>query len=138
MTRLLASAVAVGVLLAGCAASGAPGTTLTGYAWQWTGSTTVSPASQSVVPDPQNDTIEFKTDQTFNGKADCNQISGTWSSTSGNGLTITVGPSTRAACGPNSLGDQFVTDLGKASAYVLSENKTLTLTLSQEGTMGFK
>jgi heat shock protein HslJ len=136
MTRLLVAALTLGALLGGCAAS--PGTSLTNYAWQWTGSTTVSPASQSVVPDPQNYTIEFKPNQTFNAKADCNQVSGTWTSTEGNGIDITVGPSTMAACGPDSLSDLFVADLGKASAYVLSENRTLTLTLSQEGTMSFK
>lgn len=140
MTRLRVAGCMLGllgVLLAGCAASGAPGTTLTGYAWKWTGSTTTSPASQSVVPDPQNYTITFNTNQSFSGKADCNQIAGTWTSTEGNGITITVGPSTMAACGPDSLGDEFIAGLSKASAYVLSQDKTLTLTLSQEGTMGF-
>jgi heat shock protein HslJ len=136
MIRLLAAALAFGTLLVGCAS--APGTSLTGYAWQWAGSTTTTPASQSVVPDPQNYTIEFKPDQTFQAKADCNQVSGGWTSTQGNGIDITPGPSTMAACGPNSLADEFVAGLDKASAYVLAENKTLTLVLAQEGTMGFK
>ena len=136
MSRLLVAALALGVLFAGCAQSSSGGT-LTGYAWQWTGSTTTSPASQSVVPDPQNYTIEFKADQTFSGKADCNQVSGTWTSTSGNGITITVGPSTLAACGPNSLGSLYIADLSKASLYVLGSGK-LTLTLGAEGTMAFK
>jgi heat shock protein HslJ len=134
MTRLLVAALSVGVLLVGCAST--PGSSLTGYTWKWTASTTVSPASQSVVPDPQNYTIEFKPNQTFSAKADCNQVSGTWTSTEGNGIDITVGPSTMAACGPNSLSDLFVTGLGEASAYVL-ENSTLTLTALDKGTMTF-
>ena len=74
MTRLLVAALALGALLA-CCASG--GTSLTGHTWQWTASTTTTPVSQSVVPDPQKYTIEFKANQTFSAKADCNQVSGT-------------------------------------------------------------
>jgi heat shock protein HslJ len=134
MTRLLVAALSFGVLLLGCAST--PGSTLTGYTWKWTASTTVSPVSQSVVPDPQNYMIEFKPNQTFTAKADCNQVSGTWTSTEGNGIDITLGPSTMAACGPNSLADTFVAGLDKASAYVL-ENSALTLTQLETGTMTF-
>ena len=106
MTRILVATLVLGALLVGCAQSSS-GSTLTGNTWEWAASTTTSPASQSVVPVPQNYTIEFKANQTFEGKADCNQISGTWESTSGNGLNITLGSSTAAACGPDSL-DQHV------------------------------
>ena len=41
---------------------------LTGKTWQWTASTTKVPASQSVVPDPENYTIEFKSDGTLLGQ----------------------------------------------------------------------
>ena len=109
----------------------------TGNAWEWTASTTTTPASQSVVPNPQNYTIEFKSNQTFDGKADCNQISGTWASTSGDGLTITLGPSTAAACGPGSLDSPYVEGLGKTSMYVLEEDR-LILTQGAEGTMTFQ
>ena len=99
---LLVATLVLGALLAGCAQSGS-GSTLTGNTWEWVASTTTSPASQSVVPVPQSYTIEFKPNQTFDGKADCNQISGTWTSTSGNGLNIALGSSTAAACGPDTL-----------------------------------
>jgi len=134
MTRLLITALAFGALLVGCSSSG---TTLTGTTWEWTASTTKTPAGQSVVPDPQDYTILFKTDQTFSAKADCNQVSGTWESTSDNNLTLTLGPSTLAACGPDSLSDLFVAGLGKVSLYVIEEDK-LVLTLTDEGTMTFK
>ena len=134
MTRLLVAIVVLGALLVGCAQSG---TSLTGNSWEWTASTTTTPASQSVVPVPQNYTIEFKSDQTFEGKADCNQISGTWASTSGDGLTITLGPSTTAACGPDSLDSTYIEGLGKTSMYVLEEDK-LILTQGVEGTMTFQ
>jgi heat shock protein HslJ len=134
MTRLLIATLALGAMLVGCASSG---TSLTGNTWEWTASTTKTPASQSVVPNPQNYTIEFKTNQTFAAKADCNQVSGTWTSTSGNGLNITLGPSTLAACGPDSLSDAYLAGLAKASSYVLEESK-LILKLSDEGTMTFQ
>ena len=136
MTRLLVATVMLGALLVGCAQSGS-GSSLTGNTWEWTASTTTTPASQSVVPAPQNYTIEFKSNQTFDGKADCNQISGTWASTSGDGLTITLGSSTAAACGPDSLDSTYIEGLGKTSLYVLEEDK-LILTQGAEGTMTFQ
>ena len=135
MTRMLAAALALAVLVAACAATTG---SLAGPTWQWTGSTTTTPASQSVVPDPQNYTIQFKPDQTFSGKADCNQIAGTWTSTEGDGITITVGPSTMAACGPDSLAPTYLAGLDKATAYGLESSSKLTLVLGTEGTMAFK
>ena len=136
MTRLLVATLVLGALLVGCAQSGS-GSTLTGNTWEWTSSTTTTPASQSVVPVPQNYTIEFKSNQTFDGKADCNQISGTWASTSGDGLTITLGSSTAAACEQDSLDSTYLEGLGKTSMYVLEEDK-LSLTQGAEGTMTFQ
>ena len=133
MTRLLITGLTLGAMLVGCSSSG---TSLTGTTWEWTASTTKTPASQSVVPDPQDYTIEFKTNQTFSAKADCNQVAGTWTSTSDNGLTITLGPSTLAACGSDSLSDLYVAGLAKAKLYVIEESK-LILTLTDEGTMTF-
>ena len=98
MTRLLIFTLAICALLAGCA-----GSSLTNITWKWTASTTTAPVSQSVVPDPNNYTIVFKPNQSFDAKADCNQVSGTWSTDTGNGMDISLGPSTMAACGPNSL-----------------------------------
>ena len=87
-----------GLLLAACSPSS--GSALTGTTWQWTASTTTVPASQSVVPDPENYTITFNTDGTFEAKVDCNQASGDYT-TNGSELTITPGPSTLATpCRP--------------------------------------
>jgi heat shock protein HslJ len=134
MTRLLIVLAALGALLAGCASSG---TSFTGTTWEWTASTTKTPASQSVVPDPQDYTIVFNTNQTFAAKADCNQVSGTWTSTSDNGLSITLGPSTLAECGADSLSSAYIAGLGQAKLYVIEESK-LILTLTDDGTMTFQ
>jgi len=130
---LLAATLALALALAACGS----GSGLTGKTWQWTASTTKTPASQSVVPDPQNYTIEFKSDGTFAAKADCNQVSGAYTTTSSGGITITPGPTTLAVCGANSAGDLYVTGLRAAQTYKV-DGGTLTLTLVADATMTFK
>ena len=90
----------------------------------------------TAVPNPDNYTINFKPNNTFDAKADCNQVSGSWSTDNGNSMTIKPGPSTLAACGPGSLGSQFVAGLTQATNYVLDANG-MTLTLGTAGTMTF-
>lgn len=122
-----------GLVLAACSPSS--GSALTGKTWQWTGSTTAVPASQSVVPDPENYTITFNADGTFQAKVDCNQAAGDYT-TSGSELTITLGPSTLAACPEGSLDGLFRDGLGSAASYSVS-GEEMTITLSDEGTMQF-
>jgi heat shock protein HslJ len=120
------------LLLAACQSSSGSGLTGT---WLWTGSTTSVPASQSVVPDPENYTITFNSDGTFSAKVDCNQVAGDFT-TSGSDLTITPGPSTLAACPDGSLDSLYLEGLGKAASYSIAD-ETLTITLTDEGTMQF-
>jgi heat shock protein HslJ len=134
MIRRLIATLAFGAVLVGCVPSSG---SLQNTTWKWSASTTTQPASQSVVPNPDNYTILFKPNQTFEAKADCNQVSGQYTTDTGNGLTITPGPSTLAACGPDSLGSQFVAGLGKTTNYVLDTSGNLVLTLGTEGTMTF-
>jgi heat shock protein HslJ len=122
-----------GLLLAACSSSS--GSALTGKTWQWTASTTTVPASQSVVPDPENYTITFNEDGTWSGKADCNQVSGGYSTT-GSNLTMTLGPTTLMACPEGSLDGLFLEGLGKAASYSIS-GSDLTITDSDDGTMQF-
>ena len=138
---IVLSAIALGaaMLIAACSTGGASpsaaGSTLEGT-WQWTASTETQPAAQAVVPDPENYTITFEADGTFEGKADCNQIAGTWTS-SGSNLTITVGPSTLAMCPEESQGDLYVTYLGQVASYAIS-GTDLTMTFADDaGTMTF-
>ena len=86
--------------------------------------------------DQANYTIEFKADGTFAAKADCNQVSGTYTTTPTGGLTIVLGPSTMAACPPESLAPQYVTGLGNAASYAIA-GSDLTITLKDEGTLVF-
>jgi heat shock protein HslJ len=130
---LVALAVSAVALLGACQSSAG----LTGKTWQWTASTTKVPASQSVVPDPENYTIEFKSDGTFSAKVDCNQASGTYTTTSSGGLTIVPGPMTLVACGEDSLDALYLAGLGTAQSYAISGGQ-LTITAAEEATLTFK
>ena len=134
---LIALAVAATLIVAACSSSS--GTSLIGKTWQMTAITEKVPAFQGVVPDAQqaNYTIEFKSDGSFRAKADCNQVAGTYTTTSSGGLTILVGPSTLVACAADSMSDQYVAALGNAASYATA-NSQLTITLTAEGTLTYK
>lgn len=138
MKRLILIALALGLatMLVACGGSGSSG--LTGKTWHLTAITEKVPAFQGVIPaaDQANYTIAFNADGTFNAKADCNQVNGSYKTSGSNGLTITPGASTMAFCGEASFGTQYVEGLSKAASYTVSGND-LTITLSDQGTMTF-
>lgn len=117
---------------------------LTSTTWQWTGSTTGRDAVTLQIPDPGAYTIRFTRDLTFEATADCNRVSGTYRSVaagraggSTNSLTLVPGPATLAACGPESLSEAFVMQLGSATRYVIAGSQ-LTVTLAAPSTMTFE
>jgi heat shock protein HslJ len=134
---LFAFVVGIVAITALAACSGGGG--LTGKTWQLTAITEKVPAFQGVVPaaDQPNYTITFEPNGTFSAKADCNQLSGSYTTTGSNGLTIVPGPMTLAACPPESLSSQYVEALGKAATYEVASGQ-LTITLSDEGTLVYK
>ena len=83
MRRIVLSALllALAATTAACSQSGSSG--LTGKVWQLTAITEKVPAFQGVVPaaDQANYTIEFKPAGAFQAKADCNQLSGAYTTT---------------------------------------------------------
>jgi len=116
---------------------------LTGVTWKLTAVTEKVPAFQGVVPPDQQAsyTITFKEDKSFDAKADCNDLSGTYETgdpTAANGpLTITPGPMTLVACPEGSLGDLFVVGLGSAESYAIADD-ALTINLVDGGTLTFQ
>ena len=133
---LFALALAATVIVSACSSSGS---SLTGKTWQLTAITEKVPAFQGVVPEAQqaNYTVEFKTDLSLGAKADCNQVSGTYTTTSSGGLTITLGASTMAACPEGSLSSQYILGLGNAASYAIASSQ-LTITLKDGGTLVYK
>ena len=127
------------LVAAGCASSGSsPSAATSGLegTWRWTSSTEAQPPSLANVPDPENYTITFASDGTFTGKADCNQIAGTYTA-DGSNLTITVGPSTLAQCAEGSSGDIYVAYLGQVATYEITGSELKTTFADDAGTMTF-
>jgi heat shock protein HslJ len=87
---------------------------LTGTTWQWVNLT--DPNGVTNVSDPQNYTILFNDDGTANITADCNQVQATYT-VDESSINITLGPSTRAACGPESLDQVYLNSLENAAIY---------------------
>jgi heat shock protein HslJ len=129
---LLAAAVTVSVAACGIL-GGESG--LTGKTWQWQASTTASPAGQTAVPNPLKYTITFDENGTYAGKADCNQIAGSYEA-SESSLAISAGPSTLVACGPDSLDQQFMAGILSSTTFKV-DGSTLTLTNAAGDTMQF-
>ena len=87
---------------------------VTDVVWEWV-SVADQPARETTeVPNPENYTLILREDGTFNGSADCNQISGSY--TNDSGYSFTLGPSTMAACGPDSMDQQYLELLGSVVA----------------------
>jgi heat shock protein HslJ len=129
--------------VASLAPGASPPAELLGKTWQLTGITEKTPAFQGVVPeaDQSRYTIEFQADGTFNARADCNQVAGTYEvhrggsggtepgppGPGGGSMSILPGPSTLAACPPGSLADLFVIGLSSVAGFAIDDNQ-LTLT----------
>jgi heat shock protein HslJ len=122
--------------LAACG-TGSSTPTLTGTVWQWTAMQETVPASQSVVPDPQNYTITFNTDGTAAIKADCNNVTATYT-TSGSSLSITPGASTLMYCGDASQDTIYLASLAKVSSYAIENGQLQLIFPNDGGKMDFK
>ena len=101
---------------------------LTGTQWQLASIRQTTPAYQGVVPaaDQPRYTITFDTDGTYNGTADCNRISGSYTTSGSNGITINAGISTLAMCPEDSFGPLFAHGLTTATTWSVA-NGQLTL-----------
>jgi uncharacterized protein YraI/heat shock protein HslJ len=110
---------------------------LVDISWQWVAHTETMPASQAVVPDPENYTLVFRSDDSLEIKADCNVVLGTYQ-ISGSALTITTGPSTLAFCGENSLDTLYLSLLSQVGSFG-GQSGDLILGLQQDaGQMQFQ
>ena len=103
---------------------------ITGIQWQWSQLVETEPASQSVVPDPENYLLVLNADGSANLKADCNVVLWTYT-LEGTTLTFnTLGPSTLAFCGEESSDQIFLEKLGMGGTVGLDEGR-LVLELSE-------
>ena len=109
----LAVVVVVAALVGACGSSSSGTARLTGKTWTLSAVTQDVPAFQGVIPPAEQGkyTIEFRTDNTFSAKADCNTVQGAYIAGDGGSMTITPGPTTLVACPPGSLGSAYTAAL---------------------------
>lgn len=113
---------------AGCGGDGGDdNASLTDVTWEWQGSS-YSNDTEATPDDPARYTVEFLDDGSVAIKADCNHVQGTYTD-DGSALTIQLGPSTKAACPPDSLDTEFLRDLAAAGTYAL-ETDSLRIDLA--------
>jgi heat shock protein HslJ len=113
MKRLLACLALLTVAAAACVPlatpvppTAAPSNVITDIVWQWTSVTNRTTKETTTVVNPQDYTITFRDDGTLSGKADCNSFTGTYSQEGG--FFITAIPDVMAACGGDSLDQQYL------------------------------
>jgi heat shock protein HslJ len=104
--------------------------------WQWTELIETEPASQSLVPNPENYTLVLRSDGTYQIKADCN-VGGGGYTLEGNNLTLGPGPMTAAECGPESLFDLYLTALGSVESISMQDGNLVLHLSGNAGEMVF-
>jgi heat shock protein HslJ len=133
----LSIAAASAVLLAGILdvrSSQAQEPMLTDTVWelqqiQYNNDTLLEPES------PENYTIQFFEDGTIAVQADCNFVRGTYDEAGTD--FITLGPSTLAACPPDSMDDEFRMGLADAALYFFEDGNLYMDLPADAGTMMF-
>jgi heat shock protein HslJ len=107
-----------------------------GITWQWVGMVETKPASQSVVPTPENYTLILETDGSLNIKADCNRVNGSYTIGSST-LTIELGASTMAFCGEQSVDQKFLESLRNVASYTIENDQLVLILKNDAGKMTF-
>jgi len=115
--------------------SGSSQASITGAVWKWTGSIDNS-GKTTTAPNPDDYTLEFKSDGTIAVRADCNIGGGSYQ-LDGNQLTITLGVMTLVACPSGSLDGQYLKELGEVSSYLFEGQDLILEWKLDSGTMRF-
>jgi hypothetical protein len=135
-------------LVASLRIEGMPATGLHDVVWQWTGTT--YQGKQKPIADPAQYEVVYGTDGTLRVKADCpeghgifdNNASGTYTYDGGmvGSVRVLMGPSTPAACGPDSRSEELINSLMAAQDYrVLPGGGQLQLNMPADGpVLGFQ
>ncbi len=96
---------------------------LVGKTWAWERRDPNGNASDPIsVPNPENYTLIFNEDGTFTAKMDCNNANGRYATPDDTNIFMELGPSTKAACGPDSLDTAMAQTFGPAQNYTIEGN----------------
>lgn len=109
---------------------------LTGTTWQWTDSMTANTAT--AVSDPTRYAITFNEDGTANITADCNAVTGTYTTDATGALTINLGASTAVGCPEDSQDTEFLAALAAAASYSFDGEALMIGQAGDAGTLRFQ
>jgi putative lipoprotein len=101
----------------------------TGLAHCWEGFT--HPTQGHEIEHPHLYTLYFRANGSYEVMADCNRASGSYI-TDGSKVRLEAGAATLADCGPDSLSDEFIQNLGAAAIHFFKDGK-LFIDLSADG-----
>ena len=107
-----------------------------GLKWQWEQFQDQAEINNITVSTPENYELILWNDGIFNFKADCNVGGGNYTM-NGATLSLELGPVTLAECGPDSLYDQYLNQLGNVGTYVNDEGKLILNLFADAGNMVF-
>ena len=133
--QMISLIILISLSIVACSSPG-PDQSITDTSWQWSELVETEPASQSLVPDGENYTLEFLADGSVSIKADCNMAGGTYT-LDGSSLTIEQGPTTMAYCGEQSLDLLFQGSLAKVESYTIEEGQLVLEFAGDAGHMTF-
>jgi heat shock protein HslJ len=108
---------------------------LTGAVWKWE-KTQFNDGTSVTVADPNRYLVEFLANGSLAIKADCNQVGGRYT-VDGKNLTIQLGPSTLAACPPDSQATEFLKELSEVASYRFADGKLILELKLDAGAMTF-
>ncbi len=92
--------------------------------WQWESHTTDGEET-IVVPDPENYTLTLQADGMATIQADCNRVNWTYASAEDRLAFDTLGPSTLAFCGEESLDQQYLALLAETATFVTEDGQLI-------------
>ena len=104
--------------------------------WEWSEMVETEPASQSLVPNPENYLLRLAPDGSLSIKADCNMAGGSYTLDNGV-LSIELGPSTMAYCGEESLDQLFLGFLSSVESSSIQDGQLLLELKNGAGQMTF-
>lgn len=103
--------------------------------WAWDGSR-YNNDTKITAADGRNYRLNFHADGSLKILADCNRVSGSYTA-EGKSISITLGPTTLMACGPDSQDQQFLRDLEDVAVWFLKKGDLYLDIKADTGTMRF-
>jgi heat shock protein HslJ len=109
---------------------------VSGILWQWVELIETDPASEWVVPDPENYTLVLDTSGGVSIQADCNLLGGTYS-LGGDLLSIQSGPPATALCGDESLDQLYLASITSVESAGLDNDRLVLYLKDGAGQLEF-